>query len=189
MNPQLNNPSQEDAIMTAEPSEKKTGKILTPAEREFCQKIATQGGSLHSQRAEALLLVDEGITQANACAMSDLSIGQLRYALTLFRKTGMQMFPKEATPPIAEEETVLIEPEEPAEEVIDSPEPVVKTVKEKKETKSSKKKKAKDKKKKKVQPKVDKPKKKKKEKKKTKVEQPKVTQPNKTKKKKKKKKK
>ena len=172
----LNKSSQEATIMTAEPSEKKTGKILTPIEREICENIAAQGDSLSSQRAELLLHIDEGMTQANACATSDLSIGQLRYALTLFKKSGMQMFPQEEAPitppeaaPIAPQDTILIKTQEPVEEVVEPAEPV-KLIEEEKVVEPPKKKKSKDKKKKKKvqQQKVDKPKKNKVKKKKKK---------------------
>ena len=146
--------------MTAQPSEKKTGKILTPTEREICENIAAQGDTLNSQRAKVLLLIDEGITQANACATSDMSIGQLRYALTLFRKSGMQMFPQD--------KAIAQEPEDVAEAIVEPTEPI-KSVETETAPDVPKKKKSKDKgkKKKKVKKqKVAKPKKKKKKKKK-----------------------
>lgn len=85
--------------MIAQPSAKITAQLFTTTEREICKKIAAKGNTLSNKRARLLLLIDEGHTQAQACEKSGMSIGQLRYALTLFRKNGLQMFPDQAPAP------------------------------------------------------------------------------------------
>ena len=71
------------------------GKLFTPDERAVCEKIADFNGEPINKRAAVLLLLDDGKTQSQACDESGMSLGQLRYALTLFKKNGMTMFPQE----------------------------------------------------------------------------------------------
>ena len=56
------------------------------------QVAALEQGTL-SQRAAALLAVDEGMTRAQAAAQTGLTPGQVSYAVTLFRRDGLAMFP------------------------------------------------------------------------------------------------
>ncbi len=72
-----------------------SGKLFTPDERAVCEKLADFKGELINKRAAILLLLDDGKTQSQACEESGMSLGQLRYALTLFRKEGISMFPQE----------------------------------------------------------------------------------------------
>jgi len=78
------------------------GKLLTQDERVLCAKIVALKNVLVSQRAQALLLLDDGYTQVKSCELSSLTIGQLRYLLRLFKKKGINLFPaieeKEETP-------------------------------------------------------------------------------------------
>ncbi|THB78622.1 MAG: helix-turn-helix domain-containing protein [Desulfobulbaceae bacterium] len=131
------------------PNQKPKTALLTPNQKTMLLEIAKSGVALISQRAQVLLLLDDGKSHAQASAETGLTIGQVRYALTRFRKLGEAMFP--AFPP------------EPAAET-----PVTETVAEKKEKPVKKKKKTKtqksDKKKadkKKSKEKVEKPKNKK----------------------------
>ncbi len=72
-----------------------SGKLFTPDERAVCEKYADPNGELINKRAAVLLLLDDGKTQSQACEESGMSLGQLRYALTLFKKNGMSIFPQE----------------------------------------------------------------------------------------------
>ena len=79
-----------------------SGKLFTPDERAICEKLADFTGELINKRAAILLLLDDGKTQSQACDESGMSLGQLRYALTLFRKEGVSMFPQEEVAPAPE---------------------------------------------------------------------------------------
>ena len=72
-----------------------SGLLLEPQERLRCEQIAT-GEPPHSQRAQALLAVDRGETQAEAGRLSGLSAGQVKYWLGKFRKDRMDIFPSES---------------------------------------------------------------------------------------------
>ena len=71
------------------------GKLLTRQERELCEKIAELNIVLVSRRARALLMLDDGHTQAKSAELSALTVGQLRYLLILFKKRGTDLFPPE----------------------------------------------------------------------------------------------
>jgi hypothetical protein len=68
----------------------------------------------HSQRAQALLAIDEGATQAEAGQKAELTKGQVRYWLGKFRKDGTSIFPEELlveAQPAGEEEVQQIMPD------------------------------------------------------------------------------
>jgi hypothetical protein len=69
------------------------GSLLSPEEIVSCQAIAAENSGLVSQRAAGLLAVAEGNTQVKAAEQSGLTIGQIRYLLTIFRRKGMAIFP------------------------------------------------------------------------------------------------
>lgn len=71
------------------------GKLLAQQERELCEKIAELNIVLVSRRARALLMLDDGHTQAKSAELSSLTVGQLRYLLILFKKRGTDLFPEE----------------------------------------------------------------------------------------------
>lgn len=75
--------------------EKGTGKLLSPQDREACQQLL-ESEAPHSQRAQALLALDEGATQVEAGELAGLSGGQVKYWLAKFRKEGMGIFPESA---------------------------------------------------------------------------------------------
>lgn len=150
---------------------------LTPSQRTVCQQVATNNEPPHSQRAEALLVLDNGATYAQAAEQTGLSMGQLKYCVTAFRRKQLDIFPPEmmaTTPSTAALDTPLdVEPEPEPEatppavptetsEVTASPE----KKKKKKKKKSKKEKAGKEKKKKKKKKKKEKKKKKKGKKKK-----------------------
>jgi hypothetical protein len=69
-------------------------KLLSAQEREALKMIST-GNDLQSQRAFALLAVDEGTTQKEAAQRSGLTAGQVKYWVGKFRRVRMDMFPEE----------------------------------------------------------------------------------------------
>ena len=106
-------------------SDESAGKLLSAQEQAVITRIST-GDAPHSQRAQALLAIDNGATQAAAGEGAGLTSGQVRYWLAKFRKEGLAIFPEDA----------LVEPA--AGEA-----PEVKTKKGKKDTKGKKDKKEK----------------------------------------------
>ncbi|MBW1635605.1 MAG: hypothetical protein JRC87_06115 [Deltaproteobacteria bacterium] len=105
------------------------GKLLTHQERELCEKIAELNIVLVSRRARALLMLDDGHTQAKSAELSSLTVGQLRYLLILFKKRGTDLFPEEVR-------TTLSSPPETTED--NSAEAVIKKEKKKKKKKGKK---------------------------------------------------
>ena len=86
-----------------------TGMLLSAKERESCQRVAS-GEAPFSQRALALLFLDEGATQAAAGERAGLTSGQVKYWLAKFRKEGLAIFP--AAPQVeAEPEPAAFESE------------------------------------------------------------------------------
>lgn len=69
-------------------------QLLSSEERSVLRQMANKEPP-HSQRAEMLLAIDEGATQAEAGSLAGLTKGQVRYWLTKFRKIGMSAFPEE----------------------------------------------------------------------------------------------
>ena len=93
-------------------------KLLSSEERAVFSQIAATEPP-HSQRAQALLVINEGATQAEAGRQSGLTIGQVRYWLGRFRKNGLSIFPEELLVQEEEEADIpqdLAEPEPPADE-------------------------------------------------------------------------
>jgi len=72
-----------------------SGHLLSPEERIECQWL-TDGEGPDNQRAQALLALDEGATQATAGQHAGLTQGQVSYWLGKFRKSRMAIF-SEAT--------------------------------------------------------------------------------------------
>ncbi len=66
--------------------------LLTPQEQAICKQIATSGAP-HSQRALALLALNERSTQAQAAEQAGLSTGQVKYWIAKFRKQRLGIFP------------------------------------------------------------------------------------------------
>jgi hypothetical protein len=100
--------------------------LLTPEEREVCARIAA-GNPPHSQRALALLALDQGATQVEAGERSGLTKGSVRYWRNLFRKRRLSIF-SEALLGKEEPGSSLTPPKTPQQqahqpEVIESPHP------------------------------------------------------------------
>jgi len=125
------------------------GGLLTPEERTFCTHMVS-GSVPWSQRAHAMLLVDDGVNFQIAGEITGLRPTQVKFWVDAFRKQGSVIFPESvlagaATPQEASES--IPDPEEtvPAESSDKTKKPE-KT--KRKKGKSSKKKQGKEKKKK-----------------------------------------
>jgi len=68
--------------------------LLSPFDRKQCEQISGRT-DIHGQRAKALLALNNGVSQAEAAEQTSLSPGQVRYAVTRFRKMGLDMFPED----------------------------------------------------------------------------------------------
>lgn len=72
------------------------GLLLAPENQVVCAKLSSLNTPDVSQRAAALILLDQGSTQAEAAEQSGLSIGQIRYLVKRFKEKGMEMFPADS---------------------------------------------------------------------------------------------
>lgn len=70
------------------------GNLLEAGERQAIHRVAAWQPP-HSQRAQALLALDKGVSQATAAAEAGLTVGQVKYWLRKFRKGRLSIFPKE----------------------------------------------------------------------------------------------
>lgn len=68
------------------------GSLLRPEERAALAELAEKG-EVEGQRAEALLLLDEGRAQAEAAEESGLTINQVRYVLAKFEEKRLLALP------------------------------------------------------------------------------------------------
>jgi hypothetical protein len=75
-------------------SKEKETQLLTSEEQAVLSKVATKEPP-HSQRAQALLAINEGATQAEAGVQAGLTRNQVRYWLTKFRANRTAIFPDE----------------------------------------------------------------------------------------------
>ena len=91
-------------------------RLLTSAEQAACEKIAAANEALHSQRAQALLALDQGSSQTEAGQQAGLTPGQVRYCLNKFRQQRLGIFPDHLA---GDEQPKAAAPPESA----DSPEP------------------------------------------------------------------
>lgn len=68
-----------------------TDTLLSRSEVTACKKLAASDG-LPAARAKALLALHDQRTQAQAAETSGLTVGQVRYALSTFKRKGMGLF-------------------------------------------------------------------------------------------------
>lgn len=116
--------------------------FLSPQERAACQLLST-GKAPHSQRASALLALDQGVTQAQAAENTGLTLGQVRYWLGRFREVRLAIFPEPVMREAVVESPAAVEPA--PQEAPDRPKKGKKSKKSKKSKgKKSKSKKGKD---------------------------------------------
>ena len=129
-----------------------SSSLLTSPEQAICKQIADHEAP-HSQRAVALLALNENGTQTQAAEESGLSVGQVKYWVAEFRKKRLDIFPEtlleglNAKPKKEKGTDVKVEPEAVKEiaELADD-KPKVKKGKNKKGKKSKKNSKKKEKK-------------------------------------------
>jgi len=100
--------SKEDSLMTTpkvnEQALSNPG-LLTLQEQTTCKQIAEREAP-HSQRALALLALQNGSTQPQAAQQSGLTQGQVKYWLAQFRKQRLAIFPEDfLNGPDAKQET------------------------------------------------------------------------------------
>lgn len=69
-------------------------RLLNSQEQAALRQITAQD-SPFGQRAQALLAIDQGVTQPAAAQLSGLTLGQVRYWLEKFRKDRLSIFPTE----------------------------------------------------------------------------------------------
>ena len=69
------------------------GKLLSSQEHGLCVRIS-EGDTIHSQRAQALLAIDEGASQRQAAQRAGLTRGQVKYWLGKYRKMRLDIFPE-----------------------------------------------------------------------------------------------
>jgi hypothetical protein len=69
------------------------GIVLSTKEKDACRKISSLETGFASQRADALLAINEGSTRAKASELTGLKHGQIKYLLTAFRNKRLNMFP------------------------------------------------------------------------------------------------
>ena len=67
--------------------------FMTAQEQTVCMQIANSE-TPHSQRAMALLTLNEGNTQGQAADKSGLSTGQVKYWVARFRNHRLEIFPE-----------------------------------------------------------------------------------------------
>ena len=109
----------------------KKGKLMSTAVRKSLTAWADQNepNDKKATRLQALLLVDEGMTQSAAAAATNLSVSQVTYAVGQFREKGVSLFiPPAANAPAAELEintAVEVEAEAVAVEELDETVPQV----------------------------------------------------------------
>jgi hypothetical protein len=82
-----------DSIYSQERTMTDTTQLLSVEEQDICQKIAAHDEDIPSQRAAALLAIYGGSTQAEASEQTGLTVGQIRYLVTTFRKKHLAIFP------------------------------------------------------------------------------------------------
>jgi len=102
--------------------------LLTSQEQAICKQIAKREAP-HSQRASALLALNEGSMQAQAAGGVGLSTGQVKYWLARFRKQRLGIFP----------DALLDDLDVEAEAVPEKVDPPMKKTKEKKAMKKTEK--------------------------------------------------
>lgn len=86
-------------------------QLLSIADKEICTQLKNLDSSDASQRAAALLFINDGATQTEAAEKSGLTIGQIRYLVKRFKEKGIEMFPAELlTDQAVTDETAANEP-------------------------------------------------------------------------------
>ena len=74
-------------------TKQETTQLLTAEEQDICQKIVVQDADIAGQRAATLLAINGGVAHAEASEQTGLTVGQIRYLVTAFRKKRLAIFP------------------------------------------------------------------------------------------------
>jgi hypothetical protein len=85
-----------------------TTDLLNPQEYRLCKKLAA-GSKPWSQRAQALLVINESASEKVASERSGLRTTQVRYWLNKYQKMGMAIFPTNMLQGIDEAATIAAE--------------------------------------------------------------------------------
>lgn len=89
----------------------RTSKFLKPSEVTACKKLAASDKA-DKQRATALLAIHQGETQLEAAKISGLTIGQVKYIVTRFRRLRMAALSTDEQPKTVSAD-VAVKPAEP----------------------------------------------------------------------------
>ena len=113
--------------------------LLTTQENNIC-KIIAGGEAPHSQRAIALLALNEGSTQAEAAKQAGLTKGQVKYWVGKFRRQHLYIFPETLVvePGAEDEEVKVTKIDEEPESITEQPDSSEDKTKEKKAKKGKK---------------------------------------------------
>lgn len=68
--------------------------FITKKEQKFCRSVAAQDKGLASQRAKALLAINDGDSRAIVSESSGLTLGQIKYLQTAFKSKRLAIFPE-----------------------------------------------------------------------------------------------
>lgn len=93
--------------------EQSASRLLNSEERTVIEQIASEK-SPWNRRAQALLALDEGASDAEAGAVSGLRNTQVNYWLRKFRQDGLDLFPKHVLPELNADQAELPSIEETA---------------------------------------------------------------------------
>ena len=85
----------ESEIQTQTSDEMTPAGLLTPEERGVCEGVAAFGAAPWNQRAQALLAVNQGDSEALAAESTGLGENQVRYWLNAFRRKQTDIFPEQ----------------------------------------------------------------------------------------------
>ncbi|MEZ4600108.1 MAG: hypothetical protein R2940_10025 [Syntrophotaleaceae bacterium] len=100
--------------------------ILSAEEKIRCLALVDLRAGLDSQRAAALIALDQGVTQGVAAGQSGLTLGQVRYLLQIFLRDRMEVFNPASAVQSAEQqdtEPTLISSAKPSELVAEEEKP------------------------------------------------------------------
>ena len=70
-------------------------QLLTEKEQDICQKIVAHDTDIAGQRAATLLAINDGVAHAETSEQTGLTVGQIRYLVTAFRKKRLAIFPND----------------------------------------------------------------------------------------------
>ena len=84
--------------MTTQKTSRTQPMVLTNAQIKKCNEIKDSQQGLAQKRAITLLLIHVGNSYSQAAEQSGLTLGQVRYLVTAFRRRGLSLFDTESKP-------------------------------------------------------------------------------------------